>query len=510
MKKATVFFVIFLLTLVHGLALGNNVLYDDFSGESLDAEKWSGYSNNEDPIIVNGALELAISGNDSKLTNNLNFIQNRAIISIQTKVKIANESYVSSGASGKFRIGAMCYNDSHGPGSGQSYNQNEGNVWADFRLVLDDSHTLKAVADISRINDAEDTSETTLFYKEFNTIINFDTEYTMSMGVEDGIFVLTLGSETYSYAIETPMYIPYNGGQMVTSRLYLDQGEQGLFKAILDDVMVTYDESDNTFLVGSIVNSRWGTGSDYNTWATIEVFKANESFKENIESITITTPSGETLPYTKDDFEFFDYGSSFEYGIYDIPGQPEIGTYTFTIVANGVTYTGTDTQYQNRELPIPDISAFHIDGQTFSWDLVDYEEDIPLYYRFRLYDANGNRLVNTGHIQDMNSFTFEYGQLTMGEAYRMYVRVSDSDDWYQVQNNAYSQKTFTFEPSRSISGTVSGDDDNNPDTPDVPVAGNAYSGFFRCLQLDSDWLGKYRYQWKLYGQWLTRWNGCLR
>ena len=471
MKKTTVFFVIVLLTLVHGLALGNNVLYDDFSGESLDAEKWSDYSNNENPVIVNGALELAISGSNTKLTNSLNFLQNRGIISIQTKVKIANESYVSSGASGKFRIEAMCYNDSHGPGSGQSHNQNEGNVWAEFRLALDDSHTLKAIAEILRIDDAEDTSETTLFYQEFNTSIDFDTEYTMSMGVENGVFVLTLDSETYSYPIKTPMYIPYNGEQALTSRLYLDQGEQGLFKAVLDDVMVTYDESDNTFLVGSIINSRWGTGSDYNTWADIEVYNADESFKENVESITVTAPSGEKLPYNKDDFEFVDYGSSFDYGIYDIPGQPEIGTYTFTIVANGKTYTTTDTQDQNRELPVPDINSFSVDGQTFSWDLVDYEECIPLYYRFRLYDAYGNRLASTDRIQDMDSFTYEDGQLTMGETYLMYVRVSDSGDWYQEQNNAYSIKYFTFEASRSISGTVLGDDDNDPETPDVPVAG---------------------------------------
>ncbi len=216
-----------------------NILYDDFSGESLDAEKWSGYSNNENPVIVNGALELAISGNDTKLTNNLNFPKNQGIISIQTKVKIANESYVSSGASGKFRIGATWYNDNRGPGSGKSHNLREGDVWAEFRLALDDSHTLKAIAEILRIDNAEDTSETTLFYQEFNTSINFDTEYTTSMGVENGVFVLTLDDETYSYPIETPMYIPYNGEQVLTSRLYLDQGEHGLFKAILDDVYVS-------------------------------------------------------------------------------------------------------------------------------------------------------------------------------------------------------------------------------------------------------------------------------
>lgn len=445
MKIVIRFFAFFLLVVVHGTALGDTVLYDDFSGENLDAAKWESYSDGESPVIINGALELAISGRDTKRTNTLMFPYDPDRTFMETKVTISSESYASSGARGKFRIGASLYNDILGPGSGKSHNGAEGEVWAEFRLALDDNNTLKASAEIERADDAEENNSTILFYQEFNAIIDFDTEYTMSMEFKNGVFTFILDEEAYSYTVETPTYVPRNGHQIFTSRLYLDDGEEGKFKASIDDVRVAYDAADNTVLEGYIINSREPLGAGYNIWAGFEVFNADASFKDGVESITITSPSGKVLPYDKDDFVLRDYGRYYSLDFSPVfPGPPELGTYTFTTVVNGITYTATDTQYINRELPNPDKTAFRIDGQTFSWNLVDYEEDIPLFYRFRIYEMNGNRLFSTGNTQDMASFTYDSGGLTPGKRYRMQMRVSDSYDWFQVQNNAVSRRYFTF------------------------------------------------------------------
>ncbi|SLM29162.1 exported hypothetical protein [Desulfamplus magnetovallimortis] len=472
MSRIVSFVVIIFLAALHGIALGESVLYDDFSGATLDEEKWYFSSNNQEPVIKDGVLELAVSGSDTKLSNTLGFLQAQNIIAVQTRVKISSDSYASSGARGKFRIGSFFYNDSHGPGSGQSHNRLEGDVWAEFRLELNDTHSLKAIADITRVDDADDTVETILFCQEFTTVINFDTEYSMSMEFKDGVFGFTLNDETWSYEVETPMYPPYDYGEpILTSRLYLDPGEDGLFKAILDDVMVEIDESDKTVIEGNIINAWVGSSSKNITRIYIDVYCTDISFNEGLESITIDF-GGEQLPLGKDDFELSDYGKGhFEYYT-DIPGSPEIGTYTFTVVSNGVTYTSTNTQSVNRELPVPDINSFRVDGQTFSWDLVNYEEEsIPLYYRLRVYDSSGKRLINTDHNHDMSSYTYE-GELTEGDVYLMYVRVSDSDDWIQVQNQTYNEMYFVFgESSGSISGTVFGDHDNDAATSDVPVEG---------------------------------------
>ena len=170
---------------------------------------------------------------------------------------------------------------------------------------------------------------------------------------------------------------------------------------------------------------------------------------DDISQITITGPSG-VLPYTKAHFEYL---SDFRDFILVVPGSPEIGTYTATVVSSdSATATDSNNQHVNTTMPIPDSATFSPAAgatltsktPTFSWDAVD-DTDGPIYYRMWIKSATEESVFRTAREQNLLSCTVPPGVLLPGETYEWYVRVGDNSDWEEEDNRADSEwLTFTM------------------------------------------------------------------
>jgi hypothetical protein len=222
----------------------NNAPYDDFSEATLDRTKW--LQNEAAREIANGKLRLNWQGFDSTNQISLTLVPDDTPY-LEAKVRIETGSQVSIGATGVARIAGYYYNDSRGPGSPLDYNQYEGDVFVQVRLLLDGNGDLKANALVDRSNSPDQSSFTTLFSQDFTTPINFDTDYTLSIEFTDSMLTFKCNDETLSYEITTPVYTAFaENNRALRSRLYLAPGQSGYIKAQFDDVYVeqaTYDAS---------------------------------------------------------------------------------------------------------------------------------------------------------------------------------------------------------------------------------------------------------------------------
>lgn len=102
----------------------------------------------------------------------------------EAKVRIDSSSQLSPGTWGIGRIQGYYYNDSRGPGSGQSYNQYEGDVFVQVRLRYNSDGTLSANAYVDRSNDDNESDFRNLFSHDFSVPIALDTDYILSIKFE--------------------------------------------------------------------------------------------------------------------------------------------------------------------------------------------------------------------------------------------------------------------------------------------------------------------------------------
>jgi hypothetical protein len=212
------------------------VVYDAFSTAPLDATKWQNWSLEIAREISGGKLRLNVQADGSRRDVSIRQ-SDQAAVYLETKVLVESASQISSGASGIARIAGWYYNDSRGPGSGQPYNGNEGDVWVQNRIELDDSNNLLATCGLWR-SDADPWGPGAgIFGQNFSTPIAFDTEYILSIEQRGKTFIFKCNNETYQYTVTTPMYDP-SGGQFryLQSRVYADPGESGYMKTTFDDV----------------------------------------------------------------------------------------------------------------------------------------------------------------------------------------------------------------------------------------------------------------------------------
>jgi len=159
-----------------------------------------------------------------------------------------------------------------------------------------------------------------------------------------------------------------------------------------------------------------------------------------IDSITVTGPQGR-LPIHKNDFVYLHHIRDFWIRI---PGIPKIGTYTIEVISGKKNGSATDIQAVVKTIPLPEIkhltpqnrATLKSDNPTFSWKAVETES--PLYYRLEINKRNGGRVYSTGHVKNMRSHTVPSGVLKKGQTYRWRIRITDSDDWVNVQNRSNS------------------------------------------------------------------------
>jgi hypothetical protein len=211
-------------------------LYDDFSGSALDPNKWiwKDYGDLEYvQEVSDGRLNLHVRGVDRRSTVGPMMPLHRYV---ETKAMIKSGSQLSPGAFGIARLGAEYYNDSFGPGSGSDYNGEEGQIWAENRLLLLDDGTLFATARIYRSDNADFSEATELFKENFQTPINFDTYYTISIEFTGTELIFKCDGEIFTYAITTPTYDGLYPYIQLRSRVYADPGESGYMKVAFDYV----------------------------------------------------------------------------------------------------------------------------------------------------------------------------------------------------------------------------------------------------------------------------------
>jgi hypothetical protein len=214
---------------------------------------------------------------------------------------------------------------------------------------------------------------------------------------------------------------------------------------------ITFTSPSGQFsLVGTVMNIHQPDGS---RTTNLSVEPGNDfpgTLPDDVDSITITGPSG-VLPYNKADFDF---DPEFGGGFYlSIPRSPELGEYTFTVVAGPYVGTATDSQTVIRTISIPDIKApSPADGATvqsktpgFSWSAVD-SLGIPIYYRLQIRDIVADeRAFATDRTRDLLSYTVPLNELTPGKQYKWRIRATDADNWVGVQNRSHTEwRTFTM------------------------------------------------------------------
>jgi CubicO group peptidase (beta-lactamase class C family) len=181
----------------------------------------------------------------------------------------------------------------------------------------------------------------------------------------------------------------------------------------------------------------------------IDIVIGNEfkgALPDDIDTITVAGPKGD-LTIAKDDFNYYPQFRDFWIRI---PGTPETGTYSFTVMSGNRSGSATDTQSDLRTLPIPDTGTFApAEGETitmksshFSWNGVDAEG--PLFYRIDIMDMEDNYIFRSSYIKDMLSVRLPPDVLEEEQAYRWRVRVADGINWINVNNQSRNQwQTFT-------------------------------------------------------------------
>jgi len=256
MKRYLIFSIIMFFLLLFTFSY-SFAAYDGFGKDLIDIAKWTWGERVRE--ISNGKLRLVVGGSGPDSLVSVSPIE-RVTSFLGAKVLVESGSRFYDGSSGRARLAGFYYNDSRGPGSGQEYNGNEGNVWAQLTLYVGDDGNLISIAKVIRSEDANYNVWATLFFQEFTTVINFDTEYTLSIEFANSEFIFKCNNETLSYHVTTPMYEAYNGYHSLASKVKFAAGGTGCFKARFDDVYVNdktlpYD----TFEEDSIDLSKWGS-----------------------------------------------------------------------------------------------------------------------------------------------------------------------------------------------------------------------------------------------------------
>ncbi len=174
------------------------------------------------------------------------------------------------------------------------------------------------------------------------------------------------------------------------------------------------------------------------TWYDIDLQKALPGATlAEVDSITVRR-DGTDLGFSLEDFAAYTCCGGWQAFFLEIPGSPALGEYEFILTAGEREGSYTDTQRVNVTIPLPDESSMEVHGDTFSWDPVELS-GTPLFYRLEISNLDGDRVYASSRVLDMVSHTIPPGRLTPGERYLWRVRITDSSDYYTVQNRSHSQ-----------------------------------------------------------------------
>lgn len=217
-------------------------LYDDFSSEFIDADKWmnwghwsrkitDGKSRFEAKGLNTTSGERSYVSINRLKTGDAKYVEAKLQILSNTKINLNN----SSGIEAQARIEGYFYNDTYNG----SYNGYEGNIWTYIKLNLSPDGTLRAETKAYRVN--EDASEWTRlddFWHIYNTPIEFNTEYIMSIYFDGSTFTFSINDESWEYSPGGNTFKPYNEIRQVGGRVWTMPGADGYVAVTIDDVYV--------------------------------------------------------------------------------------------------------------------------------------------------------------------------------------------------------------------------------------------------------------------------------
>jgi len=231
--------------LFDNVAINNEVpAYDSFNTATINTAKWVQQEEvreiAEGKLRMNGRICNPIGNSQTQRANVVSSPVRFDRRYIEAKMLIKGGSQIPSGHDAYARFAGWYYNDSHGPGSGQDYNEYDGNVWVAIRLRINPGNgQLEAIASIWRSDDADpdSTQGENLLWQAFPNAISYDTEYTLSIEFS-GLNIIFRCNDLAPiiYAVQTPIYEPYDGWAGFQSRVYASPGQCGYIKTTIDDV----------------------------------------------------------------------------------------------------------------------------------------------------------------------------------------------------------------------------------------------------------------------------------
>ncbi len=204
-------------------------LYDDFEAPLINPDKWNQYNLEIVREVRDGKLHLYRRVQQQELSSGtgsrLFMLTDNATDYLEALVEVRSDSQVSAGATGVAIMGGYFWDY----------------VWTDIRLVLDETHSLKATI---VIEDYQNNTPVTLFNHTFSTSVAFDTQYRFSIERQGAKMILRCNDERVTYAIETPFNPPPENLRGLITYLYTDIGESGYMQATFDNVYTVVEKGD--------------------------------------------------------------------------------------------------------------------------------------------------------------------------------------------------------------------------------------------------------------------------
>ena len=180
------------------------------------------------------------------------------------------------------------------------------------------------------------------------------------------------------------------------------------------------------------------------------------SLPDDIDSITVDGPE-RSFKLGMQDFSFYPKSSVFWAMI---PGEPQLGSYTFTVKSGDAQFSVADVQSENKKLLLanpntylPAEGAILRPNETkFSWEggiFFKVRNNSPTFYQLQIGEPNKGRIYTSGFVKNMFSHNLPEGVLKPDREYDYRVRVSDSDNWVKAQNRSNS-RWIRFKTAKSL------------------------------------------------------------
>jgi hypothetical protein len=210
----------------------NSFLYDDFSSEVIDSNKWVNYEFVRE--IVDGKLRSGVrssSASNYTISNRLEFIDPSLIDTISAKATLLDRQNEHDIDSVSAYIGGIYYNDGT-PGGGYM-----GDVLASVGIGGSGINPTAGWR-LSKFTDYTGQNTETVASGLFSTPINLGDTYDLFIQWDGSKFTFKLNDEVDYYSPITSINTPNNPRRELTTIIRNPGGKEGMIEALFDDVYI--------------------------------------------------------------------------------------------------------------------------------------------------------------------------------------------------------------------------------------------------------------------------------